>query len=108
MITNTSDDLNLDDKTVVVSYKKSKTLHVISPRKIGYKLDYVMKGWRMVKSKTCQDAEILVRNPSLRPFQKSKKQTMKKRDFKNASEISRSCQNFPRPTFFNVPFGTPS
>ena len=39
MITNTSDDLNLDDKTVVVSYKKSKTLHVISPSKIGYKLD---------------------------------------------------------------------
>ena len=38
MITNTSDDLNLDDKTVVVSYKKSKTLDVISPRKIGYKL----------------------------------------------------------------------
>ena len=39
MITNTSDDLNLDDKTVVVSYKKSKTLQVISPSKIGYKLD---------------------------------------------------------------------
>ena len=38
---------------------------------------------------------------------------MKKRDFetsrliKNASEISRSCQNFPRPTFFEVPFATP-
>ena len=27
---------------------------------------------------------------------------------KNASEISRSCQNFPRPTFFEVPFATPS
>ena len=26
MITNTSDELNLDDKTVVVSYKKCKTL----------------------------------------------------------------------------------
>ena len=39
MITNTSDDLDLDDKTVVVSYKKSKTLYVISPSKIGYKLD---------------------------------------------------------------------
>ena len=39
MITNTSDDLNLDNNTVVVSYKKSKTLHVISPRKIGYELD---------------------------------------------------------------------
>ena len=39
MITNTSDDLNLDDKTVVVSYKKSKTLHVITPPKIAYKLN---------------------------------------------------------------------
>ena len=39
MITNTSDDLSLDNNTVVVSYKKSKTLHVISPRKIGYELD---------------------------------------------------------------------
>ena len=39
MITNTSDDLNLDDKTVVVSYKKSTTLHVITLPKIGYKLD---------------------------------------------------------------------
>ena len=26
---------------------------------------------------------------------------------KNASEISRSCQNFPRPTFFVVPSATP-
>ena len=26
---------------------------------------------------------------------------------KNTSEISRSCQNFPRPTFFEVPFATP-
>ena len=26
---------------------------------------------------------------------------------KNASEISRTCQNFPRPTFFVVPFATP-
>ena len=39
MITNTSDDLNLDDKTVVVSYKKSKTLHVITPPKTAYKVD---------------------------------------------------------------------
>ena len=26
---------------------------------------------------------------------------------KNASEISRSSQNFPRPTFFEVPFAAP-
>ena len=39
MITNTSDDLNLDDKTVVVSYKNSKTLYVITKPKIAYKLD---------------------------------------------------------------------
>ena len=34
---------------------------------------------------------------------------MKKQDFETyqASEISRSCQNFPRPTFFEVPFATP-
>ena len=38
MITYTSDDLSLD-KTVVVTCKKSKTLHVITPCKIGYKLD---------------------------------------------------------------------
>ena len=25
---------------------------------------------------------------------------------KNAFDISRSCQNFPRPTFFEVPFAT--
>ena len=36
---------------------------------------------------------------------------MQKREFetiKNAFEISRSCQNFPRPTFFEVPFATPT
>ena len=27
---------------------------------------------------------------------------------KNPSEISSSCQNFPRPTFFEVPFATPN
>ena len=35
---------------------------------------------------------------------------MQKRDFETyqkRSEISRSCQNFPRPTFFEVPFATP-
>ena len=46
------------------------------------------KGWRMVKSETCRDAKILVRNPSPRLFgktfrdSKKEKQTMKKRDFK--------------------------
>ena len=38
MMTNTSDDLSLD-KTVFVTCKKCKTLHVITPCKIGYKLD---------------------------------------------------------------------
>ena len=36
---------------------------------------------------------------------------MQQRDLKtyqNVSEISRSCQNFARPTFFEVPFATPS
>ena len=65
----------------------------------------------MVKS------EILVRNPSPRLFVKKFRNSKKVktnhaktrlRDFniKNASEISRSCQNFPRPTFFEVPFAT--
>ena len=70
----------------------------------------------MVKSETRRDADILVRNPSLRlsgkKFQDSKKvktnhtKTTSKL-IKNASEISRSCQNFLRPTFFEVPFATP-
>ena len=74
-------------------------------------------GWRMVKSETRRDAEILVRNPSPRLFgekvsrlKKSKSKPWKNetsRLIKNASEISRSCQNFPRPTFFEVPFATP-
>ena len=76
------------------------------------------KGWRMVKSETCRDAEILVRNPSPRLFGKKFRDSKKVntnhaktrlRDLiKNASEISRSCQNFPRPTFFEVPFATPN
>ena len=37
---------------------------------------------------------------------------MQKRDFetyqKRLCEISGSCQNFPRPTFFEVPFTTPT
>ena len=77
-----------------------------------------IEGWRMVKSETRRDTEILVRNPSPRllgeKFRDSKKvktnhAKTRLRDFiKNASEISRSCQNFPRPTFFEVPFATPS
>ena len=71
----------------------------------------------MVKSETCRDAEILVRNLSPRLFgkkfrdSKKVKQTMQKRDFEtdqNAFEISRSYQNFSRPTFFEVPFATPT
>ena len=70
----------------------------------------------MVKSETRRDAEILVRNPSPRVFGKEfrdKKSVNKpckneiSRLVKNASEISRSCQNFSRPTFFEVPFATP-
>ena len=76
------------------------------------------KGWRMVKSETRREAEILVRNPSPRLFgekvsrlKKSKSKPWKNetsRLIKNASEISRSCPNFPRPTFFEVPFATPN
>ena len=72
----------------------------------------------MVKSETRRDAEILVRNPSPRLFgekfrdsKKVKKKTRKNetsRLIKNVSEISRSCQNFPRLTFFEVPFATPT
>ena len=71
----------------------------------------------MVKSETGRDAEILVRNPSPRLFgekfrdSKKVKTNHEKNDtprlIKNISDISRSCQNFPRPTFFKVPFATP-
>ena len=68
----------------------------------------------MVKSETRRDAEILVRNPSPRLFgekfpdsKKVKTNNEKTRLIKNASEVSRSCQNFPRPTFFEVPVATP-
>ena len=40
MITNTGDDLSLDNKTVVVSYKQ--VYDVFTPRWIGYKLDSAM------------------------------------------------------------------
>ena len=69
-----------------------------------------MKGWRMVKSKTCQDAEILVRNPSLRPFQKSKKQTMKKRDFETYQKRFRDFEilpKFSKTHVFEGTIGTP-
>ena len=71
----------------------------------------------MVKSETRRDAEILVRNPSPRLFGKKFRDSKKvktnyeknetSRLIKNVSEISRSCQNFPRPTFLEVPFATP-
>ena len=71
----------------------------------------------MVKSETRRDAEILVRNPSPRlfgeKFRDSKKvktnheKNKTSRLIKNISDISRSCQNFARPTFFKVPFATP-
>ena len=57
----------------------------------------------MVKSETCRDAEILVKNPSPRPFgenfrdSKKWKQTLKKRDF----ETYQKC-------FRVFPFGTPA
>ena len=57
----------------------------------------------MVKSETRRDAEILVRNPKT-----NHKKNETSRLVKNVSEISRSCQNFPRPTFFEVPFATPN
>ena len=57
----------------------------------------------MVKSETCRDVEILVRNPSPRLFGK------KFRDSKKVkTNHARSCQNFPRPTIFKVPFATPN
>jgi len=71
----------------------------------------------MVKSETRQDAEILVRNPSPRLFGKKFRDSKKSKNkpcknetsrlIKNASEISRSCQHFPIPTFFEVPFTAP-
>ena len=72
----------------------------------------------MVKSETRWDAEIQLENPSPRllgkKFRESRKVKIKpcknetSRLIKNAFEISRSCQNFPRPTFFEVPFATSS
>ena len=71
----------------------------------------------MVKSETRRDAEILVTNPSPKLFGKKFRDSKRvktnheknetSRLIKNVSEISRSCQNFPRPTFLEVPFATP-
>ena len=66
----------------------------------------------MVKSETRRDTEILVGNPSPRLFGKNFRDSKKvktnhanetSRLIKNSSEISISCQNFQRPTFFEVP-----
>ena len=40
MITNTGNDLSLDNKTVVISYKQ--VYDVLTPRRVGYKLDSAM------------------------------------------------------------------
>ena len=71
----------------------------------------------MVKSETRREAEILVKNPNPgllgKKFRdsKSKNKPCKNetlRLIKNAFEISRSCQNSPRPMFFEVPFAIPT
>ena len=69
----------------------------------------------MVKSETCRVAKILVKNPSARlldkKFRYSRKVTIKPcknvtlRLVKNIFEI---LPNFPRPTFFEVTFATPT
>ena len=69
----------------------------------------------MVKSETRRDAEILVRNPSPRLFGKkfpdSKKvkinhEKTRFRDLSKTLPRFRDPANFPRPTFFEVPFAT--
>ena len=72
----------------------------------------IIQGWRMVRSETGWDAEILVKNPSPRilskKFRNSKKGKNKQcknetsRLRKNAFKISRSCQNFPRPLYLHI------
>ena len=71
----------------------------------------------MVKSETRRNAEILVKKPSPRLLSKKfpdsnkgKNKTYKdetSRPIKNALKISRSCQNYPRSTFFEEPFAIP-
>ena len=71
-----------------------------------------LKGWRMIKSETRRDAEILVKKTSprllskkFRDSNKGKNKTCKDETLR--LKISRSCQNFPRPTFFGEPFAIP-
>ena len=48
------------------------------------------------------------KNSKLRDVLKTPAGNETSRPIKNTSEISRSCQNCPKPTFFEVPFYTPS
>ena len=83
---------------------------------LGYQ-GLLFQGWRMVKSETRRDAEIIVRNPSRRlfgeTFRDSKKvkanhEKTRPRDLlKTLPRFRETCQNFPRPTFFEVPFANP-
>ena len=83
---------------------------------MGYQ-GLLFQGWRMVKSETLRDAEIIVRNPSQRlfgeTFRDSKKvkanhEKTRPRDLlKTLPRFRETCQNFPRPTFFEVPFANP-
>ena len=84
----------------------------------GSKTVHQYEGWRIVKSETRRDAEILVRNPRPRLFgekfwdSKKVKANHEKTRLRDLSKMlprfSRSCQNFLRPTFFEVPFATPN
>ena len=77
----------------------------------------VYQGQRGVKSEARQDSEIRIKNPRLRllgkKFRDSKKSRNKpcksetSRLIKSTFKIVKSCQNFLRPTFFEVPFSTP-
>ena len=110
-------DQNLTPKKLLCNVKQSLYSQNYMPAYTGTITNLQIEGWRMVKSETRRDAEILVRNPSPRllgeKFRDSKKvkTNHEKNDtprlIKNISDISRSCQNFPRPTFFKVPFATP-
>ena len=67
----------------------------------------------MVTSETRREAEILeirARDFLVKSFETRKKVKTNHAEtrllIKNALTISRSCQNFPRPTFFEVPFAT--
>ena len=66
----------------------------------------------MVKSKTCRDAEILVRNLSPRLFgekfwDSKKKKTMKKWDFKTYQKRFRDFEILPKFSKTHIPFATP-